>query len=423
MTFLKFLQDEGLPTSLYYNADDYDKKGVEDIQINSNYYVLRDKNSTILQVLIPISEELQIHIYKSNGQYFLEDIPIEYQEKKMNFVTRITSSSVYNDIKNITNSGYVASFFVKTLRNRVNFRHDIHKNSIVAMIYKRKFRLGYPFGGIEFNIALLQTGKTKKYVIRFDNHNYNKYGETIKHNKLIRPLKKGSYWISSRFTKRRWHPILKKYRAHLGVDYASKLGVPIHATADGIVVFAGWSRGYGKTIKIKHRGGYLSLYAHMHKFAKHIKAGRRVKQGEVIGQVGSTGISTGPHVHFGLYKDGIAINPENFVSIKIKSRIAKDKKQEFKEYRDGLIEQLNILVTDFKSGRYITQPYSYDKLVCETTISNIQDEREQVEEPQEFIKDEEINDEVDKYIKEHELHLYIPPDYNELELSEDYLEY
>jgi len=423
-TFLEFLQDEHLPDSLYYSADNDDKKATEDIQANTIYYILRDENLTVLQVLIPISEELQIHIYRSQGEYFLENIPIEYQEINKNFVTRIKSSSVYNDIKKVTNSGYVASFFVKILKDRVNFRQDIHKNSIVAMLYKRKFILGYPFGGIDLKIALLQTGHHKMYVIRFDSSNYNKKGESIQKNNLLLPIQKGKYRISSRFTKKRWHPILHKYRAHLGVDYAARRGTPIHATAEGKIIFAGKTRGYGNWIKIKHKGGYVSIYAHMKRFKKGLKSGQYVKQGDFLGEVGSTGLSTGPHLHFGLYKDGVAINPEKILSIEMKNIIDKKRKRDFIRYRDELIEQLNILVNDFKSGRYQTVPYSYDKLFCEATISNIDLEEEEEEENRTVeIRKKKVAKEVERYIEKNGIHLYTPPDFDELELSEDYMEY
>ncbi len=419
--FLQFLQDMGLPDSLYYNADNDDKKAIEDIQARSTYYILRDENQSILQVLIPLSEELQAHIYRSRGQYYLENIPIEYGEVDKKFVTKITSSSVYNDIKGVTNSGYVASFFVKTLKNRINFRQDIHKGSIVSMLYKRKFRLGYPFGAIDLKLALLETGNRKKYVVNFDSQNYNRDGETVQRNELIRPVKEGTFRVSSRFTKKRWHPILKKYRAHLGIDYAAKKGTPIYSTGDGKVIYVGVSRGYGNLIKIRHRAGYVSLYAHLNSFRKGLRIGQSVKRGEFIGRIGSTGLSTGPHLHFGLYKDGIALDPEDVVSIETKGSIEKSRKKEFIEYRNQLLEQLDILVTDFKSGRYTTAPYSYDRLKCETLLTNVEVKKQRLQHKRAKTIDSNIQQEIDSRVQE--LRLYLPPDSDKFELSDDYLEY
>jgi murein DD-endopeptidase MepM/ murein hydrolase activator NlpD len=426
-TFLQFLQSENLPDTLYYNADNDDKKAIEDIQALSTYYVLRDKNGTIKQALIPLSEELQAHIYRINGEVFLENIPIEYQTIDSQFVVKINSSSVYNDIKSATNSPTLASFFVKTLKDRINFRQDIHKGSIVAMLYKRKFRLGYPFGGIELKVALLQSGSLKRYVLDFDSKHYSEKGEFVEKNEIFQPMKEGTFRISSRFTKKRFHPILKKYRAHLGIDYAAKKGTPVYSSGDGQVIFLGVSRGYGNLIKIKHRGGYLTLYAHLNSFRKGLKNGAKVKKGEFIGRVGTTGLSTGPHLHFGLYKDGIALDPESVVSIETKNRVEKNKKAEFNLFKDSLIGQLEVLINDFKIGRFKTVQYKYDPLLCEISISNIETSfKNRISEPppiENMIRDEEIREDVLEILDIDKKGFYYSPEVDKLELSEDYQEY
>ncbi len=436
ISFTEFLQNNHLPTNLYYDADDETKKNMEDIQAGSDYYLLTDENSSILQVLIPISEELQIHIYKRRGKYYLESIPIEYIKQKRDFVVRITGSSVFNDIKKVTNYGRVAEYFVQIFKNRVDFNREIYKHSIMAMIYYQKFRLGLHFGGVELEIAMLQTGRKKKYVLGFEGVNYDIEGKRIEKNRLIRPLQNVKYWISSKFTKRRWHPILKKYRAHLGVDYAAPTGTPVYATTDGKIVFAGWSRGYGKTVKIQHGGGYLSLYAHMSKIVKGVKIGSYVKQGEKIGEVGSTGLSTGPHLHFGLYHNGVAIDPEKVVAIKIRSSVPENRKKEFFRFRDRAVEELQILLRDFKDGKYRNQPYERYKLYCEASISNVSpdisyyennisnlENSEKIEDNSSVVEDSEIQKVIEEYFQSKRLHLYIPPGSDEFELSEEYMEY
>ncbi len=110
--------------------------------------------------------------------------------------------------------------------------------------------------------------------------------------------------ISSRYSKRRFHPVLKRNKAHLGTDYAAPTGTPIYAVANGVVTHASYSRGNGNYVKIKHDKTYTTQYLHMSKFAQGMKAGVHVKQGEVIGYVGSTGLATGPHVCFRFWKNG-----------------------------------------------------------------------------------------------------------------------
>ena len=133
--------------------------------------------------------------------------------------------------------------------------------------------------------------------------------------------------ISSRFGKRK-HPILKTWRAHKGVDYAARRGTPIRATADGKVILAGNKGGYGKTVVIRHAGRFSTLYGHMTGFAKNIRSGSRVKQGQTIGYVGSTGLATGPHLHYEFRLDGVHRNPLTFKTPKASS-IAKAQKAEF----------------------------------------------------------------------------------------------
>ena len=118
--------------------------------------------------------------------------------------------------------------------------------------------------------------------------------------------------ISSKFTKKRWHPVLKRYRAHLGTDFAAPRGRKIYAAGDGRVEFKGRRGGYGNTIIINHQNGYKTLYAHQNGFRKGLKRGARVKKGQHIGYVGSTGRSQAPHLHYEVRYNGQQVNPINF---------------------------------------------------------------------------------------------------------------
>lgn len=117
------------------------------------------------------------------------------------------------------------------------------------------------------------------------------------------------YRITSRFSNARFHPILKRYRAHHGVDYAAPTGTPVKTIGDGTVIFKGWTNGGGNTVKIKHNSVYTTSYMHLSRYAKGLQVGKHVSQGDEIAYVGSTGLSTGPHLDFRVYKNGEAINP------------------------------------------------------------------------------------------------------------------
>ena len=141
-------------------------------------------------------------------------------------------------------------------------------------------------------------------VARFMGSYYDERGNSVRRTFLKSPLK--YYRITSGFGIR-FHPILKRWRPHHGIDYAAPYGTPVHSVAAGRVTFAGWMRGYGKVVVVKHRNGYRTLYGHLSKIL--VRKGQHVDQGQTIGLVGSTGLSTGPHLHFEVRHYGKRINP------------------------------------------------------------------------------------------------------------------
>ncbi len=132
-------------------------------------------------------------------------------------------------------------------------------------------------------------------------------GSSLRRMFLKSPIEFGR--ISSRFSHRRFHPVLKTNRPHLGVDYAAPTGTPIRAVGDGTISFSGWSGGGGNVLKLRHNSTYETAYKHLSRFAKGIRRGAKVQQGQIIGYVGSTGLSTGPHLHFEFYVNGRFVDP------------------------------------------------------------------------------------------------------------------
>jgi murein DD-endopeptidase MepM/ murein hydrolase activator NlpD len=138
---------------------------------------------------------------------------------------------------------------------------------------------------------------------------YDAEGHSLKKAFLKSPLR--YRYISSGFSTRRLHPILKVNRPHLGIDYAAQHGTPVMVASGGVVTFVGWQGGHGKTVIVRHRNGYSTLYGHLSAYGAGIKKGKKVEQGEIVGRVGSTGLSTGPHLHYTLMKNGKSIDPKN----------------------------------------------------------------------------------------------------------------
>ena len=174
----------------------------------------------------------------------------------------------------------------------------------------------YEVGGQDAGLGKIQAAWFRHmdkefYAVKFDQGQGDEYfdeeGKSLRKTFLKAPLKFSR--ISSRFTYSRFHPILKIRRPHTGVDYAAPVGTPVMAVGDGVVIMAKYSGGGGNTVEIRHNSSYTTGYNHLSRYGKGIKAGVYVKQGQVIGYVGTTGLSTGPHLDFRFWKNGQACGP------------------------------------------------------------------------------------------------------------------
>lgn len=193
----------------------------------------------------------------------------------------------------------------------VDFVLDIRKGDAFSVVYNEYWQDGKKIKDGEIVAAEFVTRGRALRAIRYEVDGRANYfsddGRNMRKAFLRTPV--NFTRISSRFNLRRKHPVLNRIRAHRGVDYAAPHGTPIHATGDGKVVFAGTKGGYGKTIVIKHGSQYSTLYAHMARFARGMRSGERVNQGQTIGYVGQSGLATGPHLHYEFHVGGIHRDP------------------------------------------------------------------------------------------------------------------
>ena len=367
ISYLMFLEKNNLPTKkLYYDLDRYDQTLTEEIRSGTNCQLLKNDKNEAIQLLVPLNDELQIHVYKYKNKYSFEIIPIISQTKREAFVLKISHSPYYDIIKT-TGSKKLAQIFVANYRYSLNFKRDLRKGDTLMMMYDQKYRLGVPFSMPILKAAMIEMRGKKHYIyLNDDERYYNEKANEVEGFLLARPVK--SARISSYFTKRRFHPILKKYRAHLGVDYAARRGTPIVAAGNGRISFIGKTRGYGNLIKIRHSDGYTTLYAHQKSFRKGMKKGKYVKKGHTIGYVGSTGLSSGPHLHFGLYKHGRAINPLRVVQVTTKKLKGKAKKA-FLRLKENYNQSIDIHLANntrfIKEAKPDSVCYFYGEKNCE----------------------------------------------------------
>jgi len=337
-TLLTFFEKHKISKDIYFNLSKTDKELCSEIYAGVLYQMMIDKDGNLEQVLIPISEEMQIHIFKdSENKFTLDIIPIEFQEITESITIPIQSSP-YQDIVETTGNKALANEFIIAFKKSVNFKR-LRKNDLVSIVFKQKVRLGRYFGTPEILGASVQIRKKVYYIFQNpdDKRYYNDKGKSLTSFLLRVPLRYTR--ISSKFTLKRYHPILKRYRAHLGVDFAAPTGRRVNATADGKIIHKGRKGGYGKTIMIRHKNGLKSLYAHLSSYNSKIKVGSYVKQGQYIGRVGSTGRSTGPHLHFGLYKNGRAVNPQSVISV-TKTVLSGKKRKDFLKIVKSVKEEL-----------------------------------------------------------------------------------
>ena len=322
-SFLYFLQKNNIPLSIYSKLDKEDQELTAEIYAGIKYHILKNENDEIEQILIPISDNLQIHIYKDlKNKYAVTFTPIEYEQIESSLTLKI-QRSVYQDVSDAVSSK-VAKALLVAFSNSIDFK-IAQKNDKVAILYTQNIRLGQLFGELKIKAAMVEINKKPNYIYRYEDLGFfDVNGKQLEDYFFILPV--GEARISSPFSKGRFHPILKKFRAHLGIDYARPTGYPVKSAANGKIIFKGSLTGYGNVLKIQHPDGYMTLYAHLSRFGS-VSVGQMVKQGQVVAYVGSTGMSTGPHLHFGMYKNGQAINPASIVKVTKKALTGKDKKE------------------------------------------------------------------------------------------------
>lgn len=307
-SFLTFLDKYSISQKLYFDLEKEDKELCSEIVADKRFFLYTEENGDFNQVLIPVSEDIQIHIFKeSNGEFKFQTLPINYTEHAETIAMPITVSVSY-DIQKATGNVTLAIQLKSLFKGVVDFR-KMQKGDFIALEYTKKSLLGRPHGLPELTAAMVEIAGEKYYRIKNskDDKYYDEKGKGFTKTYFFKiPLTYKR--ISSQFTKKRWHPVLKRYRAHLGTDFAAPRGRKIYAAGDGKIEFRGRRGGYGNTIIINHLNGYKTLYAHQNGFRKGLKRGSRVKKGQHIGYVGNTGLSSGPHLHLGLYKNGKAVD-------------------------------------------------------------------------------------------------------------------
>jgi murein DD-endopeptidase MepM/ murein hydrolase activator NlpD len=263
-------------------------------------------------------------------------------------VAGVISSNLYDAVEGLGESGELAHDFAEIFAWDVDFSRSVRPGDEFHILYERRYLTGEGGGrryvgagrilaarysrvmGEEYSAVYYEQAAGRGGYYRAD-------GSAVERQFLQAPLTYRR--ISSTYSKARVHPITGQRRPHLGIDYAAATGTPVWAVANGRVSFRGWLGGLGKTVKIRHDNGYESWYGHLSRYPD-LRLGQHVRQKQVIGYVGSTGLSTGPHLHFTLQRNGRVVNPSTMHAAAA-APIPRQHMQHFATARDGLLQALD----------------------------------------------------------------------------------
>ena len=267
----------------------------------------------VSNLLIPLSKSRKLEIFKDikKDTFAKRDI-ITNLEKKIVLKEGVIKSSLYKSAIQEEISPNIIIEFARLYGFQVDFQRDIRKNDSFQIIYEifvdENGKI-FENGNIIYANLMLRGQYNQLYYFpkkNFDGH-YDENGKSVKKALMKTPINGAR--LSSSFGMRK-HPILGYNKMHRGTDFAAPEGTPIMASGDGVIIKAGWCGGGGNCVKIKHNKTYQTVYAHMKNFSNLAIPGNRIKQGQIIGYVGSTGMSTGPHLHYEVIENGKKINSQ-----------------------------------------------------------------------------------------------------------------
>ena len=292
----------------------------------------------------------QILVYERNQVDYVvfdmrDSIQVSFHQKPSEVVTKEASGIIHSSLYlTMTEQGLdpaLANALAEIYAWTIDF-YRIHREDKFKVIYDEVEVEGKSAGIQRIRAAYFEHFGKEYYAIYFEQEGngdyYDQNSRGLKRAFLKAPVKYSR--ISSRYTMKRFHPVQKRWKAHLGTDYAAPQGTPIMTTANGVVVAAGYSKYNGNYVKVKHNGTYTTQYLHMSKIKKGIRNGVPVKQGDVIGYVGSTGLATGPHVCYRFWKNGQQVDPLK-QKLPMSEPIEKKNREAYKEIKKAAIKRLD----------------------------------------------------------------------------------
>jgi murein DD-endopeptidase MepM/ murein hydrolase activator NlpD len=304
------------------------------------YYTLNlTQDGSFYDLRYPIDDDRYLTVYRQEDRFVSVVKKFAY-ETRLEIVAGEIEDSLFGSMTRLGEQEKLAEFFAEIFAGDIDFYTEIQPGDTFRLLVEKRYLNGNfrNYGSI---LAASITNQDKTLVgYRFEDEKgkaayYDAGGKSLKRSLLKSPLKFAR--ISSRFSFARLHPILKVVRPHLGVDYAAPVGTPVQAVGAGVVLATGENAGGGKIIRLRHAGGYETMYLHLSRIS--VRTGARVDQSQVIGYVGDTGLATGPHLDFRVYFRGRPINPRKVI-FPPNPPVPQNRLAQFASLRDRLKAQL-----------------------------------------------------------------------------------
>jgi murein DD-endopeptidase MepM/ murein hydrolase activator NlpD len=307
--------------------------------------VLTDDNGELQALRYEIDPETYLMIERENGELAANEYKHNIEKRNAHAQGTIESSLFL-----AANEAGISENIIMELAGifgwDIDFALDIRKGDSFKVLYEEIYRNGEKIKDGDILAAeFINDGEVYR-AVKYNNPKtdraeyYTPEGKSMRKEFLRTPV--NFTRISSRFTTKRYHPVLHKFRSHKGVDYAAKRGTPIRAAGDGKVVFKGTKGGYGRVVMIQHGSKYTTVYAHLNSYNKNIGVGKKVKQGQTIAYVGSSGLATGPHLHYEFRVNGVHRNPLT-VRLPSSEPIPKSYLASFEQTTAPVLAQLDLL--------------------------------------------------------------------------------
>jgi murein DD-endopeptidase MepM/ murein hydrolase activator NlpD len=299
-------------TTHYVSALNDHTKALRNIKPGQKIHLLLDEQQSLLQMKYVYGMTKTLEVHRNEDQSLSSQI-VNY---KLDTVPVFRQGVIKSSLFEAAAAGDIPDSVIMDLANifgwDIDFSLDIRRGDRFGVVYNELHKDGVKIKSGDILAAeFINNGKLYKAVYytnpKGEGDYYNEDGKSMRKAFLRSPVNFSR--ISSKFSLKRWHPVLSRWRSHKGVDYAAARGTPILASGDGKIVLAGRKGGYGKAIFIQHGSRYTTVYGHLNNYAKGIRVGKKVKQGQVIGYVGSTGLATGPHLHYEFRVNGSHRNP------------------------------------------------------------------------------------------------------------------